>query len=383
MNISAATTAAFGTSRHLAAALVAGALISTGAAAQNVGTAFSDLWWNPAESGWGVNIDHQQDVMFLTFFIYRADKSPYWLVGIFNRTGSNPLAAPPVVFTGDVYETTGPVFSGPFDPAQAGNHKVGTGTFSGNLTSATLEYTVNGVIVTKSIVRQTLRNLDYTGDYLAATASTSVGCANAASNNVTAVDNGTLTVAQSGAAFQMTMRGKTATCTYHGTYSQQGSVGQVDSGSYSCDDSSSGTFTMSSMQWTPFGMTASVAANNGACTLRGYLGGITKATATIPPQWATRGFAASPDVYQLIGQDNQSLMYLGTWKPGQRDQFHSHPPGSMLYWLTDCSLRTTLPDGSQGDSIHPAGFTTAFDVASHWAQNVGSAVCMIVFVEPK
>ena len=25
----------------------------------------------------------------------------------------------------------------------------------------------------------------------------------------------------------------------------------------------------------------------------------------------------------------------------------------------------------------------AFDVASHWAQNVGSAVCMIVFVEPK
>ena len=36
--------------------------------AQSLGTAFSDLWWNPAESGWGVTVDHQQDAMFLTFF---------------------------------------------------------------------------------------------------------------------------------------------------------------------------------------------------------------------------------------------------------------------------------------------------------------------------
>ena len=45
--------------------------------AQSLGTAFSDLWWNPAESGWGVTVDHQQDVMFLMFFIYRSDGSPY------------------------------------------------------------------------------------------------------------------------------------------------------------------------------------------------------------------------------------------------------------------------------------------------------------------
>ncbi|HEX5633216.1 MAG TPA: S8 family serine peptidase, partial [Gemmatimonadales bacterium] len=29
---------------------------------------YSDLWWNPAESGWGVNLEHQGDVIFATWF---------------------------------------------------------------------------------------------------------------------------------------------------------------------------------------------------------------------------------------------------------------------------------------------------------------------------
>jgi len=59
------------------ASLVVSLSVCGSCLAQSLGTAFSDLWWNPAESGWGVTVDHQQDVMFLTFFIYRSDGSPY------------------------------------------------------------------------------------------------------------------------------------------------------------------------------------------------------------------------------------------------------------------------------------------------------------------
>ena len=44
--------------------------------AQNLGTTFTDLWYTPGEDGWGVTIDHQQNVMFLTFFIYRDGQVP-------------------------------------------------------------------------------------------------------------------------------------------------------------------------------------------------------------------------------------------------------------------------------------------------------------------
>ena len=72
--------------------------------AQSLGTAFSDLWWNPAESGWGVTVDHQQDVMFLTSFIYRRDGSPYWVTSVL----SHPVdPSRPFFFSGDVYETHG------------------------------------------------------------------------------------------------------------------------------------------------------------------------------------------------------------------------------------------------------------------------------------
>ena len=34
---------------------------------------YQDLWWVPAESGWGINISQQGDVMFATWFIYGAN----------------------------------------------------------------------------------------------------------------------------------------------------------------------------------------------------------------------------------------------------------------------------------------------------------------------
>ena len=62
---------------------------------------YSSLWWNAAESGWGVNIAHQADILFAAWFTYDADNSGLWLVA--------PNAALQVDgnFKGEVYRTTG------------------------------------------------------------------------------------------------------------------------------------------------------------------------------------------------------------------------------------------------------------------------------------
>ena len=51
-----------------------------------------------------------------------------------------------------------------------------------------------------------------------------------------------------------------------------------------------------------------------------------------------RSFEASPDIYKIVAQDDQYLTIEVMWKPGQRDQFHSHPK-SLSYRVTDCNLR--------------------------------------------
>ncbi len=103
-------------------------------------TNYQDLWWAApagAESGWGINLNHQGDTIFATWFTYDLDGAPLWLVVTALKTGAN-------VYGGDLYRTTGPAFSAvPFDPLQVVSEKVGTATFTfadGN--SASFAYSV-------------------------------------------------------------------------------------------------------------------------------------------------------------------------------------------------------------------------------------------------
>src|SRR5258707_15859904 len=66
----------------------------------------SDLWWNSAESGWGVNIMHHgTGPLFATWFVYGADGKATWYVvpgGRWTAYGE---------FRGSIYKTTGPPFT--------------------------------------------------------------------------------------------------------------------------------------------------------------------------------------------------------------------------------------------------------------------------------
>ena len=121
-------------------------LQGTTTAANNTG-----LWWNAAESGWGINFNQQGEILFATLFNYDAEGVGLWLVMSEGRLQPNGS------FSGALYRTTGPVFNAvPFRPITAANlTQVGTMTVSfASASSATLSYTVNGIPVSKAITRQ-------------------------------------------------------------------------------------------------------------------------------------------------------------------------------------------------------------------------------------
>ncbi|MGZ5065087.1 MAG: hypothetical protein ACXWG1_06030 [Usitatibacter sp.] len=118
----------------------------TGSASGN----FTDLWWAGAsESGWGVNLNHQSDVIFATLFTYAADRNGMWLVASMTKQADGS-------FTGPLLQTTGPAFNAsPWIATSVSSTQVGTMTLTfADLGHGTLVYTVNGTRVTKSIVRQ-------------------------------------------------------------------------------------------------------------------------------------------------------------------------------------------------------------------------------------
>ena len=111
-------------------------------------TNVQDLWFNPNESGWGINLTQQGSLVFATLFTYSADNRDMWLVASDLR-GSIDNG-----FTGPLYRISGPPFNAqPWTPvtvATVGNMTVRFNT--GN--AATLTYSVDGVTVTKQIQRQ-------------------------------------------------------------------------------------------------------------------------------------------------------------------------------------------------------------------------------------
>ena len=109
---------------------------------------YTDLWWNEQESGWGINVNHQGNIVFATLFTYDLDGSQMWLVM------SNGARQSDGSFVGPLYRTTGPVFSA--SPWGAVNlSTVGTMRLAFPTTEAgSLTYDVNGITVKKNITRQ-------------------------------------------------------------------------------------------------------------------------------------------------------------------------------------------------------------------------------------
>ena len=256
--------------RTIAAVLLALALP---ASATTYITDASDLWYNPSESGWGVNVIHQRDILFLTFFVYAQNGSAVWYSAS-DAQYQGATTAGGALFSGGLYQTSGPwLGTAPFNPSNVGYRQVGNVSFTlDTITTATLSYTVDGVAVQKSLRRATWRGNDISGSYIGATIGTYSNC-NPSSANGYAEEPGTITVVHSGTSASMQVVGQSTTCSYSGPYSQDGRMGSW-SGSFSCTNGATGTFNAFEIEATPSVVSARATARNQFCNWSGRIGGL-------------------------------------------------------------------------------------------------------------
>jgi len=204
-------------------------------------TDMSDLWWIPSESGWGMQLVQQVNLIFATLFIYGANGQPTWAVAPIEPAGF-------LQWSGPLYVTTGPWFGGVFNPTAVGTRQAGTLTFSSSASIAfgSLTYTIDGVTVTKQVQRQLLRYDNYNGGFLIAANITQSSCFSPSSNGFF---NGALAISitQSGTSMAMAWGfANGSTCNYSGSYNQFGRLGQF-SGSYACSTGEVGNMTFFEM----------------------------------------------------------------------------------------------------------------------------------------
>jgi len=253
-------------------------MLATGTApaiASSSTTDTTDIWWaNPAgsENGWGIQFVQNNATVFATMFVYGPDGQPTWYVAT--------LVPPTVgsfVWQGDLYTTTGSwLGTVPYNPASFTVRKVGTMTWIlSTISSGTLTYTVDGVAVMKSLVRQTLASENVAGSYYGGLVYKSVGC-----NPVSAAgahsDYASLTVTKNAAVVTILEQLNTGgSCTYSGTYAQTGRMGEIDGGFFSCTDGTSGNFAAFEIEVSISALAGRFTASNQVCsTIEGRFGGV-------------------------------------------------------------------------------------------------------------
>ncbi len=88
---------------------------------------YTDIWWNAAESGWGLTIAHHEDKVFAVWYLYDEAGKPLWVV-MSDGTTSNGGRS----FSGDIYRTTGPSYREPRlrrEPGEGEPHRHGADRF--------------------------------------------------------------------------------------------------------------------------------------------------------------------------------------------------------------------------------------------------------------
>jgi len=248
--------------RLLAGALAFALLTLPLQAAAQAAADYTDIWYLPAESGWGVNFVQADSVIFATFFIYSQGNVPTWYTAIIyaNADASS--------FTGNLYSTTGTWFGAPWVPSNVVNTQVGTATFTPSSPyQGTLSYSFTSgtpPTVTKIIQRQVLTTIALGGNYLGGQSGAYTGSSCPFSGSYT--DTFNLAVAQPGdgtATFTFSYTSGIS-CTWSGTLVQFGQLYSMPNASYTCTDGTNATASMDQLKATTFGIEAIFSAPSGS-----------------------------------------------------------------------------------------------------------------------
>ena len=259
---------------RLGAAFIAAITLSLPAAASTYSIDYSDLWGGgspqPTESGWGLNLIQQGDVIFGTMFVYGSDNTARWFSVTLTPTGGSTS------WSGPLDQTTGSYYGAAWSNGSVTHTAVGTMTV--NFTSAStgsLSYTASGTTVNKQISRFTLRGPNLAGHYIGG--ATASGCG----TNILTFDN--LTVTQNNTAVNLSVQfynaqGVLSNCTYNGTLAVTGRTGSI-AGSYSCtyggNPGNVGTFNLSNLETSINGFNGTLNQSDQFCSSQvGRFGGV-------------------------------------------------------------------------------------------------------------
>jgi hypothetical protein len=110
---------------------------------------FSDIWYNAAESGWGVGISHQGNRLFATWYVYGDDGEPMWIImpdSVLETTTAGATIRP--LARGDIYTTRGNP-DGTYTSTKVGTASI----FFRDLNRAEILYSAFGKTKTTEITR--------------------------------------------------------------------------------------------------------------------------------------------------------------------------------------------------------------------------------------
>jgi hypothetical protein len=113
-------------------------------------TNYSDLWWNPAEPGWGLTLAHQGDIIFLLWYTYDEEGRDQWisasqlvrqLDGSYEGVLQRPVSGVPI------HQIDGPATEFPVPSVGTARLQFDSGTMG------RFEYTTDGISRSKTISR--------------------------------------------------------------------------------------------------------------------------------------------------------------------------------------------------------------------------------------
>ena len=238
---------------------------------------YTDLWYNPQESGWGANVVQQLETAFVTLFVYGPDGAPTWYVAsdaqvIAYTSGGLPL------FAGTLYRTRGPWHGGAFDPSKVAVEPVGHITLEALARDRMrIEYVAEGVTVTREVIRQTWQ-VPVTGANYVASFNLRQAVPGSTPYGTLDYRAEVLLHLEGGNAFVRADDELGRRCEYRGSHRQAGRVATIE-GEYTCSAGGSGveggqgTFAMTDVEVTMHGMTGYLRTSSPALTQYGRFGG--------------------------------------------------------------------------------------------------------------
>lgn len=229
----------------------------------------SDVWYDPAESGWGVNIAQQGDVATVTLMVYGPTGEPTWFVA--SHAAAYAWSGEGLPFLrGTLYRTRGMWFGGPFDSRSVQVTPVGEVYVSPLAPERVrIDYTVEGIAASKTVQRATwnLPAIDW-----AYVASFSLRVRDGEGGVALQTSTGITTLLVEAGAATMTVIEPGVRCTYRGPYRQTGRLGSF-AGTYACSDARGGAFQVDDLEFTGSGFAGRIRAQWAGGSLQGAFGG--------------------------------------------------------------------------------------------------------------